>query len=154
MAKKTTVSIYQVDSSGVTGAHVGEGSLVGPRYVLVHPPLNERIAAGFGTSRLRVGIWSEANEDRAVEIVDGWQEARVIGEKDGVGSLVGLELRTAVRAPVDVMKGLGNARSVQDVLDIAVPVLKSNDPNDWNTEGPHEPRIGDIVRCLLFNDCG
>lgn len=147
MAKHTFVSIYEVDRAGVTGVQVGEGSLVEPRWVLVHPPLSTRIDAGKGPNRLRVGIRSNVEEGPAVEVIDGQEEPRVIRGEESVEPLVGLELRTEAASPVEVMNGLDEIKTVDEFVELAVPLWKPGAKDPRN--GQESPDSRHII-CRLF----
>lgn len=145
------MSLHKVDRAGMTGVQVGEGSLVEPRWVLVHPPLSTRIAAGKGPKQLRVGIRSDVEEIRLVELSDGQEEPCVIRGDDSVGSLVFLELRTEAASPVDVMDGLGEIETVDKFVDLAVPRLKPGGKGPWN--GPVSPDGRHIICRLIGRPC-
>lgn len=150
MAKRTTVLIYQVDSAGVTGARVGEGSLMGSRYVFVHSPLSDRIASGMATRRLRVAIWDSAAEEPVIEVIDGWGDAQVIGEKEDAGALVRLELRSEPISPVDSIIGLERARTVDEFLERVVPELDLYNEDNWTQ---NIPRMRNVILCSLLGKC-
>jgi hypothetical protein len=108
MVERTIVSIYEVDEWATTGPWVGQGSLVNPGIVLVHPPLSDRIVGGEGPKRLRVGIFPSQHDTptgQFVEVLDVWGEPRVLRKKAVEGAaegaaVVALELRTPARSPV------------------------------------------------------
>jgi hypothetical protein len=150
MGKQTTVLIYQVDSAGVTGVQVGEGSLVEPRLILVHPPLSYALADDHGPDRLRVGIRSEAERSPAVEVIDGRESPKVIGRTASDLPLVGLELRTAAASPFDVMNGFSRVNSRDELVNLAVPLLEAGGVKGWNDD-PDDPGDSRNVFCRL---CG
>ena len=107
MADRTIVSIYEVDEWAATGPWAGQGSLVNPGIVLVHPPLSDRIVGGEGPKRLRVGIFPSQQDSptgQFVEVLDVWGEPRVLRSIVEAGAegatIVALELRMPARSPV------------------------------------------------------
>lgn len=98
MATSTTVSVYEVDASGQTGANLGTGSLIDPRLVLVHPPLSKLLAsAGVGVS-LRVGIGA----DDLVEVIDV-RGVHVDLEQDDQ-PLVAIALKRSASAATEILE--------------------------------------------------
>jgi hypothetical protein len=132
MGKHTIVSIYEVDEAGGTGPQVGEGSLVAPRGVLIHPALSNAIADGHGPQKLRVGIRSANAADPRVEVIDGREAPQLLGVKKGVGPLVGLELQVEAASQIDVIKGMWDGMTMEDLVELAVPVLASSSTEGWN----------------------
>ncbi len=132
MAKRNTVLIYEVDDTGMSGPQVGEGTLIKPRGVLVHPPLSHEIRTGSVSKRLRVEIRSNNQETHPVELIDVKGDPHIIGENQGVGPLVGLELSTPSTSPVDRMTGVSRARTAEKFVTFAAPRLTSDDPRVWN----------------------
>lgn len=174
MVKKTIVSIYQVNGAGQTGLQVGEGSLVLPRSVLVHPPLSDQIATTGNPGELRVGISSKDGNRRLVEVIDGLGPARVLASTASTGALVGLELRTQANSPVDVMTGIFDPVNIMTgkldpvniitnnfkvdadkLVELVVPLLQSNATQGWN-DFPDIPGIPDLpiifgnIFCQMF----
>lgn len=148
MVRRTIVSVYDVDEAGMTGARVGVGSLVAPRGVLIHPPLSNAIADGHGPRRLRLGIHSEPDGSALVEVIDGREEPRVLGVKEGVGPLVCLELRTEAALRIDVMNGIWAVTTMEDLVELAVPVLASSSTDGWNEDPPPDPANNPF--CMLL----
>lgn len=151
MPKRTIVAIYEVDGEGVTGARVGAGSLVDEQLVLLHPPLSAEIDDGHGPQRLRAGIRSDLGENLLVEVIDGQGAPKVLGAKDTVGPLVALELRTAATSPVDVMNGLRRVGTMDELVDLAVPLLASEETDGWNGSGQGVAQGAANVFCRI---CG
>lgn len=156
MAKQTIVSIHEVDEAGLTGPRVGEGSLIAPLWVLVHPPLSVAlsadIAAEKGPMQLRVGLRSDPAAGPLIEIIDA-QEAVVFGalEPDRPGGparpLVGVKLRTQAVSPHDRPRMLSGVGNVDAFVALVVPVLESGDPNKW-TGGDDKTR--NVFLCGLL----
>lgn len=134
MAKQSRVVIYQVDGAGSTGARVGEGSLVDPRLVFVHPPLSDTIAGGRGPRRFRVGIRSDADGTPFVAVADGLEDPVVIGTVEDVGPLVGLILDGTSGAPCDRLNGVRELETVEQLVTHAVPRLRCYSEDDWNCD--------------------
>lgn len=135
MAKHTIVAIYEIDSTGATGARVGEGSLVDSELVFVHPPLSERIADGCGPRRLRLGIRSDFDGIPFVAVADAIDEPVVIGTAEDVGPLVGLILDGTSGAPWDGLTGVHQVGTVEELVVLAVPRLQYYAEDDWNGGG-------------------
>lgn len=113
--QQTIVSIYEVDEEGTTGPWIGQGTLVLPQLVLVHPPLSAQIANGKTVQQSRVGICAPTTEAflgarataKTVEIIDVIGQPRVFWTEEASGQvLVGLDLRTPARSPVDKLPNI------------------------------------------------
>jgi hypothetical protein len=150
MGKHTIVSIYEVDGLGMTGARVGEGSLIAPRGALIHPPLSNAIADGHGPQKLRVGIRSDTGEGPLVEVIDGREAPQVLGVKDGVGPLVGLQLGAEATSRIDVINGMWEGMTMDDLVELAVPVLASSSTEGWNDPNPPVILPDSRVFCRLL----
>lgn len=103
MAQRTIVSIYEVNESAATGSWVGQGSLVNPGIVLVHPPLSNRIVAKEGPQRLRVGIYvAERDEGSSgiAEVIDVSGEPHILWQStDPEMAVVALEMSRRAQSP-------------------------------------------------------
>ncbi|WP_141717605.1 hypothetical protein [Nocardia altamirensis] len=91
MTKQTLVVVYAVDGAGATGERLGAGTLIESDFVLVHPLLNQALAAQ--QRPVRVGVF--AAEHDITEVIDVAQ-VRVVPDAP---ELVFLELAVASRAP-------------------------------------------------------
>jgi len=155
MAKRSIVSIYEVDAAGQTGAPVGEGSLIAPFWVFIHPPLSKDIAAGLGPRRVRLGLRSDPASGPLVEVIDGADEPTLIGVKESVGPLVAVKLRVEAKSPYDEIRGLARAQSMDQLVEIAVSALESQGPDKWGPSGhPGSPLpMSNVLLCQLFRIC-
>lgn len=146
MAKQTIAAIYEVDASGMTGPRVGEGTLIAPLWVLVHPPLSVNIAAGTGPTRFRAGLRSDPATGPLIEIIDA-EEAVVIGVTAVGRPLVGVKLRTRAVSPLDRSRELSEARNVDELVERVVPLLESGDSGQW---GRGDDKNRNVFLCGLF----
>lgn len=113
MASRTLVAVHEVHD-GMTGARVGSGSLVDPLLVLVHPPLDRRLAdqsaaveggeQAPSTTRLRLAVgWLDEDDDGTVlEVIDVHE---VLVAEDSSELLVCLDLERASAAPLEALHG-------------------------------------------------
>lgn len=103
MAQRTIVSIFEVEEGAATGPWVGQGSLVNPGIVLVHPPLSNLVVAGEGPKQLRVGMYiaeGHAGSGGIAEVIDVSGEPRVLWQStDPQMAVVALELNRKAQSP-------------------------------------------------------
>lgn len=150
MEQRTIVSIYEVDEWATTGPWAGQGSLVNPGIILVHPPLSDRIVEGKGPKRLRVGIFPSQElpgSAQVVEVIDVWGEPHILRQSPPEGpAVVALELRTPARSPENKIPDVEwTAHNERDYPAIAEH-LRTLSQSDFGTAG-----VGDhSLLCKLF----
>lgn len=162
MAQRTIVSIHEVDECAATGPWVGQGSLVNPGIVLVHPPLSNRIVAEEGPQRLRVGIYvAERDEGSSgiAEVIDVSGEPHVLWQSTDPGmAIVALELHRDAQSPKCEIPGVHwTNHNNHDFHKIAkyLQDQSNNDPRDDANSELRDDGDGDKVPykalwCKLF----
>jgi hypothetical protein len=128
--------VYETDETGTTTAWAGQGSLVAPTLVLVHPPLSSRIAAGACSARFRVGIVpsdTETTSSSFAEVIDVEGEPYISwkGDIETDRVIVALELGTPSQSPEYEVPGLESNRSSEDNFRIMAEHLKELAQSDW-----------------------
>lgn len=149
MVQRVIVSLYEVDEWATTGPWAGQGSLVEPTLVLVHPPLSNRIADGRGPMRLRTGITQvldvpgsdAATPGVLVEVIDVMGEPRVLrgSTSEQPAAVVGLELRTPARAVPERFPGPGPKMSQDEFLAQTAKYLQERSEDDWAPWDERDP---------------
>jgi hypothetical protein len=144
MGQCTIVSIYEVDETQATGGWAGQGSLVAPNVVLVHPPLSRRIAEEKGPIRLRVGIVpgeDPRTSSSFAEVIDVEGKPYVPWREDPTTDqvIVALELRTPAQSPEYEIPGLDSECSPEDNFRVAAEHVKQLSQRDWRHPEWSEP---------------
>lgn len=136
MSEQTHVSIYDVGDAGATGALLGSGTLIAPAFVLLHPPLNQRLAGSGNSVRLRVGIASTGTESDIVEVIDG--DKLHVSPVHTREPLVGLELLHRAAAPVAPLSPVGDdAKATADLLVHYLASLPGSCPDGEQVHAGH-----------------
>ena len=150
MSVQTHVSIYGVDDTGATSALLGSGTLIDPVFVLLHPPLGQRLAGSGNSIRLRAGIASTGTDAGLVEVIDG--DKLHVSPNQGPEPLVALELRQPAAAPVAPLSPVGDdAEAATELLVQYLASLPDSGP-DGGHPGLGPASTDDFPWCPVWPD--
>ena len=144
MSVQTHVSVYGVDEAGATSALLGSGTLIDPVFVLLHPPLSQRLAGGENSVRLRAGIASNGTDPGIVEVIDG--DKLHVSPSHTPEPLVALELLRPTAAPVAPLSPVGD--DAEATADLLVKYLACLPDTNRDPSGPTS--TDDFPWCQTF----